>query len=144
MTFRLRPLHIFLILLGVLLIGFLCYNTWESFQNCSKEGFADSAWSGTSVKVKKYGSEEGISVSNLVDTTHFDPDSRTLFEVSGSILYLTLSDASIKQQQINTSNVYDYFTSLKDANPGNTIITADYGNVISAINSLKTIFKNHI
>jgi len=130
MTFRLSPLHIFLILLGVILIGYIFYNTWESFQGREKEGFA--SWGGTDVTVKKYGSDEGISVSNILDTTYFDPGSSTLFELSANTMYLTLQDGTTKTQVVSISDMYDYFNSLNNT---------DSGNVIIGLNLLKTSYN---
>ncbi len=96
MSFRLSPLTIFLILLGVLLIGYMMGHVWENFCDSmnKKEGFEDSD---EGVKhVDGYSTQSSQIVPLIPGALYFDPLNRVLVNTPGAgyILYMISPDGT--------------------------------------------------
>jgi hypothetical protein len=117
-SFRLNGLHIFLILLAVLLIGYLLNYTWESFQcGCGKEGFGNlegygEALSGYSTDNKK--------VVNLYGNVFFDPVGKNFIEVlTENELRITDNENRSVNHVIQQSNTFSLENVLWSSNTTN-------------------------
>lgn len=94
--FRFSALTIFLILLGVILIGFLMHRTWESFVN-NREGFSADFKTDAGIKsVDLYGkySTDNSMTAKLADKLYFDPGNKAFINISGDMLYIKRKDGT--------------------------------------------------
>ena len=94
--FRFSALTIFLILLGVILVGFLMHRTWESFVN-NREGFSADYKTDASIKsVELYGkySTDNSITAKLADRLFFDPGNKAVINISGDTLYIKRKDGT--------------------------------------------------
>ena len=90
-TFRLSPLIIFLILLGVILIGYLMGHVWENFCGSRTEGFDSNTEDDSAlIHVPGYSSPSSQIVPLIPGLLYFDPDNRTLVNTptAGYKLYM--------------------------------------------------------
>ena len=93
---RFSALTLFLILLGVILIGFLLHRTWESFMDNS-EGFSANYGTVTeiaSVELNGKYSTDNSTTAKLVSNLFFDPTNKALINVSGDNLYIKRKDGT--------------------------------------------------
>ena len=124
-SFRLNGLHIFLILLAVLLIGYLLNYTWESFQcGCGKEGFGNLEGYG---EVLPGYSTDNKKVVNLYGNVFFDPVGKNFIEVlSENELRITDNEnRSVNHviQQSNTSLLENVLWSSNTTNGSYAILS---------------------
>ena len=102
-TFRLSPLTIFLILLGVILVGFLIHHTWEAFTHKEEAFTVDYTASGnfSSDLYGKY-STDNSKTAKLTTNLYYDPVEKVAIDLCGTILTMKLKDGT--DLSYNTTN----------------------------------------
>lgn len=137
-SYRLKGLHIFLILLVVLLIGYLLNYTWESFQcgcgNSTKEGFGNlegygEVLPGYSVDEKK--------VVKLYGNVFFDPAGKNFIEIiSENTLKITDNENKSTNHIIKETNAFSLDNVLWSSN------TTDGSYAVLSNNGILEVFNS--
>lgn len=105
MNIRLSALTLFLILLGVILIGFLMHYTWESFASMKKEGFTSDFTKSTLLSTELNGkySTNNVKTAKLMENLFYDPVEKVLIDVTGTTLYMKRKDGTDLSYNTNTT-----------------------------------------
>ena len=148
MSFRLSPLIIFLILLGVLLIGYMMGHVWENFCDSYKEGFENDVHSGL-IHVNGYSTASSKIVPLLLGVLYFDPVHRALVNTPpGFELFIKSSSGKLLTSDSNSGATSNSFN-LVDAGFGyvsveNSIpLELEYGpSIITTLKGAMEYFEN--
>ena len=102
---RLSALTLFLILLGVILIGFLMHHTWETFQSMKVEGFTNDFTYSSLVSTELNGkySTNNVKTAKLTENLFFDPVEKVIIDMSGDAIYMKRKDGTDLSYNTNTA-----------------------------------------
>lgn len=105
--FQFKALTLFLILLGVLLLGVLMHHTWESFVGKETENFESDFLNSSDASKDLFGlySTNNTTVAKLTEGLYFDPTQKVLIESSGNNLKMKLKDG--RDLSYNAPSVVD-------------------------------------